>query len=93
MKAKPNYNRFLVNLPVEMSDWLEEQARIQTLSGGGTVRQGGRGYVGVSDIIDQLIRAEWEREKRRKRLTKPPNCHNDILTDPDRNPDWTIAAE
>lgn len=108
MKAKPNYNRIHINIPADISDWLEKEAMRQTIAGGGHQKRGGKGITWVSDIIVQLVRAEKERETRRLRMTvdkgkevfaaamNDPLCHNDKvdpLTDVNRDPDWTIAVE
>ena len=89
MRAKPNYHRFLVNIPAELSEWLEAEAQRMTIAGGGLKSEGGKGYFGVSDVLIRLIRAERERETRRKRsiLPQPP-------PEPDGyNPDHTVCIE
>lgn len=109
MKAKPNYCRIHINIPADIADWLEKEAMRQTIAGGGHQKRGGKGITWVSDIITQLVRAEKERETRRERMIvdkgkevfaaamNGPICHDDNsvdpLTDPDRNPDRTIAVE
>lgn len=97
MRAKPNYYRMHINLPADIADWLEKEAMRQTIAGGGQQKRGGKGIVWVGDVIVQLVRGEKERETRRERAKNGPDCQSDIptdpLTDPDRNPDWTIAVE
>lgn len=87
MRSKPNYCRFTANLPADLVDWLEATAQRMTLEGGGLVKNGGKGYFGVSDVIIRLVRAERERETRRARgtLPQPPPAEYD--------PDHTVCVE
>lgn len=81
MRAKPNYNRFLVNIPADLLEWMESDAQRMTREGGGLKAEGGKGYFGVSDVIIRLVRDERERETRRERmrneLPQPPPVEYD----------------
>lgn len=89
MRAKPNYSRFLANIPADLLDWLESEAQRMTIAGGGLKAEGGKGYFGVSDVIIRLVRDERERETRRVRmrneLPPPPPVEPD--------PDHTVCIE
>lgn len=73
-------------------EWLEAEAMRQTKICGGSVRTGGIGVVSTSEVCEQILTAEIKRQSLTPHRRKPP-AEPDPLTDPDRNPDYTIAVE